>query len=134
MIPLYIVSERYTPETGCNMATQQMEREELYPLLFEPFYKEVLWGGTKLSSVLNRELPLDAGPIGEAWDICDRPGLESTVINGPLAGTSIHRLVQVFGQDFVGAQFRESRFPIIVKIIDAGKQLSLQVHPGKESA
>lgn len=115
------------------MVRQQIEHGDLYPMLFEPVYKAVLWGGTKMSQVLNRNVPVDSGPIGEAWDICDRPGVESAVINGPLAGYSIHRLVQLFGQDFVGASFRGSRFPVMVKIIDAGKKLSLQVHPGESS-
>ena len=116
------------------MTKQQIERGDLYPLLFEPVFKKVLWGGTKLSSVLNRKVPAESEPIGEAWDICDRPELESSILNGPLAGVSIHRMVQLFGQDFVGATFRGARFPVMVKIIDAGKQLSLHVHPGEEAA
>ncbi len=115
------------------MSRQQIERADLYPMLFEPIYKEVLWGGTKMTSVLKRNVPTVFTSIGEAWDICDRPGVESTVINGSLAGMSLHRLVQLFGQDFVGASFRGARFPVMVKIIDAGKQLSLQVHPGENA-
>ena len=62
-----------------------IEKERLYPLLFEPVYKQVFWGGTKLASVLGRPIPSDAGPIGEAWEICDRPEVETAVLNGVLA-------------------------------------------------
>jgi len=106
-----------------------IEKDELYPLIFEPVYKEVMWGGNKLSTVLNRELPPTAEPIGEAWEICDRPEVESVVANGPLAGANIRQIIEHYGKDFVGSSFRGGRFPLLVKIIDAGKRLSLQVHP-----
>lgn len=105
------------------------EKDELYPFLFQPFYKSVLWGGKRLRTVLNRPLDPDAGPIGEAWDIADRPDAESKVENGPLAGVTIRQLIEWFGCDFVGSNFAGGRFPLLVKIIDSEKNLSLQVHP-----
>lgn len=108
-----------------------IEKERLYPLLFEPVYKQVFWGGTKLASVLGRPIPSDAGPIGEAWEICDRPEVETAVLNGCLGGVSIHQLVLEYGRDFVGSSFRGGRFPLLVKLIDAGRRLSLQVHPSE---
>ena len=64
-------------------------KDDLYPLLFEPAYKQVFWGGEKFRSVLKRPLPEDLPPLGEAWDICDRPNFSSPVLNGPLAGSTI---------------------------------------------
>ena len=81
-------------------------KEELYPFLFEPYYKTVLWGGTRIKTVLNRPLPDDADHVGEAWDICDRPGMESKVINGSLAGTTIHQLIEWYGAELVGSGFK----------------------------
>lgn len=107
----------------------QFSKDDLYPLLFEPMYREVVWGGTKLASVLGRPIPPDHEPIGEAWEICDREGAESEVVNGKLAGVTIRELVSRLGAEFVGASFRGGRFPLLVKIIDAGQRLSLQVHP-----
>ena len=104
-------------------------KEELYPFLFEPYYKTVLWGGTRIKTVLNRPLPDDADHVGEAWDICDRPGMESKVINGSLAGTTIHQLIEWYGAELVGAGFKGGRFSLMVKIIDSNQNLSLQVHP-----
>ena len=104
-------------------------KEELYPFLFEPYYKTVLWGGTRIKTVLNRPLPDDADHVGEAWDICDRPGMESKVINGSLAGTTIHQLIEWYGAELVGAGFKGGRYPLMVKIIESKHNISLQVHP-----
>ncbi len=109
------------------------DKDELYPLLFEPLYKEVMWGGTQLASKLNRPIPKDGPAIGEAWEICDREGFSSLVANGPLAGTSLHELVSSYGKEFVGHRFNGGHFPLLVKLIDAGKRLSLQVHPNEEA-
>lgn len=106
-----------------------IEKDELHPLIFEPVYKEVMWGGRKFSSILKRELPETSEPIGESWEICDRPEVESVVSNGALAGAGIRELMEHYGEDFVGRHFRGGRFPLLVKLIDAGKRLSLQVHP-----
>lgn len=107
------------------------EKEDFYPLLFESFYKKVLWGGTKLASVLKRPVTEDMGPIGEAWDICDRPGMESLVINGSMTGATLHELIECAGADLIGPKYQGGRFPLIVKIIDAKKNLSMQVHPSE---
>ena len=107
------------------------DKDELYPLLFEPLYKEVMWGGTQLASKLNRPILSDGPPIGEAWEICDREGFSSSVANGPLAGTTLHELVAGCGKEFVGHRFSGQYFPLLVKLIDAGKRLSLQVHPNE---
>jgi len=107
-----------------------IEKENLYPLLFKPVYKEVMWGGNNLEKVLRRELPAERkGPVGESWEITDRPEGVSVVENGPLKGTTLSELVQYFGSDLIGAKYDGGSFPLLVKIIDAGKRLSLQVHP-----
>lgn len=109
-------------------------KEQLYPLLFNPIYIEVVWGGGMLKSHLKRKLPKTKVPIGESWDISDREGAESIVSNGPLKGQSIRKLVEYYGKDLVGASFHGGRFPLLVKLIDAGKRLSLQVHPDAAAA
>lgn len=111
-----------------------LEKEKLYPLKFEPVYKEVFWGGSKLRSALGRPLEDSAFPIGEAWDIADRGNVNSEVVNGPLTGTTLAELVAHFGCDFVGKNYSGGPFPVMVKIIDAAKRLSLHVHPGETYA
>ena len=106
-----------------------IEKDELYPLLFQPIYVNVVWGGTMLSSYLGRELPQTEVPVGESWEISDRDGAESIVSNGELKGLAIGKLIEYYGKSLLGENFRGGRFPLLVKLIDAGKRLSLQVHP-----
>jgi len=105
--------------------------EELYPLKMKPFLSERVWGGTKLAAY-GKEIP-PGGHIGESWEISGhRDGL-STVADGPLSGKSIPELISEFGADLLGTCVSaEKPFPLLVKILDAGAQLSVQVHPSDE--
>ena len=112
-----------------------LSKDDLYPLLFGPMYRRTPWGGTKLARVLNRELPPEEGPYGEAWDICDREGVESTVSNGPLAGKTLHEVCTMAGPSYlIGDMTSATRFPLIVKILDTGERLPLQVNPDMNAA
>ena len=57
----------------------------LYPLTFHPIFKERVWGGREMERLYGKKLPPGA-PIGESWEISDRPGDASVIANGPLAG------------------------------------------------
>ncbi len=109
-----------------------LEKTELYPLLFEPVYKDVLWGGTGMHPILNRPFPPDFPPVGEAWDICDRPNVSSAVINGPLAGITLDELLKQYGSALAGRGYRTGMpFPVMVKIIATAKPMSIHVHPNE---
>jgi len=110
-----------------------LDKDELYPLLFGSSYKQVLWGGHRLAEKYGRPLPQDGPPVGEAWEICDRPEFESLVTNGPLKDVTLHELITAYGRDFVGHSFQGGRFPILVKLLDAEKRVSLQVHPDENA-
>jgi mannose-6-phosphate isomerase len=102
------------------------------PLKFIPAYQERIWGGTLMSELLKRRLPSDVR-IGEAWEISDRNGAESVVAEGPLAGVPLSALVRHYGRALVGGKAPDAeRFPLLVKLIDAGERLSLQVHPDEQ--
>jgi mannose-6-phosphate isomerase len=101
------------------------------PLSFRPVYKNVLWGGRRFER-WRSDLP--AGPVGESWDLADHQGGMSVVESGPLAGTSLHELADRFGEELVGRGFRGGTFPIMIKLIDATDQLSVQVHPDDDLA
>ena len=107
-------------------------KTKLYPLLFEPAYKQVFWGGSKLRTVLHRDLPEDSPAIGEAWEICDRPNISSEVVNGPLAGVTLRELVERYGSELVGKTYTGGPFPLMVKLLDAAQPISIQVHPTEE--
>lgn len=101
----------------------------LYPLVFRPIFKERVWGGAKLKQFYNKSLP-SAGPIGESWEISDRPGDVSIIDNGPLTGKDLHWLVQHHAQEVIGeSSLQNGRFPLLIKILDCQQKLSLQVHP-----
>ena len=106
------------------------ERSLLYPFLFHPIFKERVWGGRRLETLYGKTLPPGV-PIGESWEVSDRPGDESVIANGPLAGKSLRWLMQAHGGDVLGAAraAADNRFPLLCKILDARDTLSVQVHP-----
>jgi mannose-6-phosphate isomerase len=106
----------------------------LYPLTFEPIFKERIWGGRNLASLYAKSLPPERR-IGESWEISDRPGDESIIGNGPLRGKTLHWLMEQRPEKLLGPrQKMPSRFPLLIKIIDARETLSLQVHPPADKA
>jgi len=106
-----------------------MDQIQLYPLRFEPIYQYRLWGGRRLASLLSGPLPGDE-PIGEAWLLSDRSDHQSLVANGPLKGQSIGQLMGQFREQLMGKlASRFSRFPLLLKFLDAHEMLSVQVHP-----
>jgi mannose-6-phosphate isomerase len=107
----------------------------LYPLLFEPRFKERVWGGRMLETLYGKPLPAGV-PIGESWEISDRPGDESVIANGSLAGQTLHQLMTSCGGDVLGAAAPAAgdRFPVLCKILDAREVLSVQVHPPERAA
>jgi len=106
----------------------------LYPLTFRPIFKERVWGGRNLERLYGKNLPVGA-VIGESWEVSDRPGDVSVVLNGPLAGKDLHWLVDNFHTNLLGdAKLEAGRFPLLIKLLDARDVLSLQVHPPADKA
>ena len=103
---------------------------EIYPLRFEPIYKERLWGGQKLREVLGKEA--SGANLGESWEISGVAGNASVVSNGPYAGRSMVELLEAYPEALLGkavyARFGNA-FPILIKFIDARLDLSIQLHP-----
>lgn len=101
----------------------------LYPLTFRPIFKERIWGGRKLQQLYEKALPPSV-PIGESWEISDRPGDVSVIANGPLEGRTLRWLMENHAADLLGtAKPIKGRFPLLIKILDAEEILSVQVHP-----
>lgn len=98
-------------------------------LHFQPIYQERVWGGRVLESFLGRKLPAGA-PIGESWELVDRPEAQSVVVNGARAGKSLHELMTSHAGEIMGPGWKGGRpFPILVKWLDCRDRLSVQVHP-----
>ena len=101
----------------------------LYPFTFQPIFKQRVWGGRELERLYHKPLPPGL-PIGESWEISDRPGDVSVIANGPLAGKDLRWLMEQHAAEVLGgASPRRDRFPLLIKILDAQAKLSLQVHP-----
>jgi mannose-6-phosphate isomerase len=95
---------------------------------------ERIWGGRKLAELFKKKLPSNK-PIGESWEIVDRPEAQSIVANGPLKGATLHELWSQDRIDIFGPVPDAPRFPLLIKLLDAQEKLSLQVHPpGKIAA
>lgn len=106
-----------------------------YPLKFKPILKEKIWGGEKLKKILNKET--DKTNVGESWEISDVQGDVSVVMNGSLSGRSLSELIAEYKGELVGEKvYREfgTKFPLLIKFIDAAQPLSIQLHPNDELA
>jgi mannose-6-phosphate isomerase len=104
----------------------------LYPLHLEPIYQYRIWGGRRLGDILTEPLP-DDDPIGEAWILSDRDDHASRVANGSLKGQTIGQLLEHWPDQLMGKlSGRFSRFPLLLKFLDAHEMLSVQVHPTDE--
>lgn len=98
-------------------------------LRFQPLYQERVWGGRALESALGRALP-GSNPIGESWEVVDRPEAQSVVVGGSQAGRSLREIIAQHTADVMGPKWTATKpFPILVKWLDCRERLSLQVHP-----
>jgi mannose-6-phosphate isomerase len=105
----------------------------LYPLRFEPVLKRYLWGGRRLEAVLGKSLP-PGDDYAESWEIADHPAGQSVVAAGPLKGATLQELVAQHGSELLGKHAPQPRFPLLFKLLDAQKVLSVQVHPTDAAA
>lgn len=108
----------------------------LPPILrFAPAYFERIWGGTLMRDVLGMPVPTDK-VIGEAWLVSDHPHCESVVAEGAMAGATLRELVRDYAEELLGDALPTptGRFPLLLKLIDAGDLLSVQVHPDDAAA
>jgi mannose-6-phosphate isomerase len=95
------------------------------PLRLRPWLRPMPWGGAALYDLLR--LPAQNEPVGEAWLVCDHPLHASVVASGPRAGRSLTELVHEDAVALLGTP--ANRFPLLIKILDARQNLSVQVHP-----
>ena len=98
-------------------------------LRLKPLYQDRVWGGRGLETALGRVLP-PARPIGESWEIVDRPEAQSVIVGGEFDGQSLRQVIATQAAEVMGPQWpAEKPFPILVKWLDCKERLSLQVHP-----
>ena len=100
----------------------------LYPLRFRPIPRRYLWGGRRLATSLGKKVPPGEN-WAESWEIVDLGPDQSVVEFGPLAETTLGRLVRERGSELLGRHHPLPRFPLLLKFLDAAATLSVQVHP-----
>ncbi|MBQ9982230.1 MAG: class I mannose-6-phosphate isomerase [Oscillospiraceae bacterium] len=103
------------------------------PLLLTPAFKDYIWGGTKLRSIFNKKC--DFEKVAESWELsCHKDG-NSVISNGEYAGKTLSEYIKIHGSSVLGKNCeRFENFPVLIKLIDAKDNLSVQVHPDNEYA
>lgn len=107
----------------------------LYPLLFEPNLHSLVWGGNRLRTY--KGLEPSEEPIGESWEVSAVPTSTSKISNGVWRGRDLTEAINEYPEAILGRKVNEKyhgRLPLLVKFIDAKKDLSIQVHPNDEMA
>lgn len=105
--------------------------DRIYPLTFEPVLRDYLWGGRNLERLYGRRLP--PGITAESWEISGHPTGPTCVAAGAWQGRPLPEVLAALGEELVGSRSRAmltvGRFPLLVKLLDAEQDLSVQVHP-----
>lgn len=102
-------------------------------LKLEPAFKDYIWGGTKLRDVYNKNC--DYEKVAESWELsCHKDG-NSTVATGEDKGLTLAQYIEKYGKGILGTDCEKfESFPILIKLIDAKDNLSVQVHPNNDYA
>ena len=108
---------------------------KLYPFLFEPNLHTIVWGGKRLRPY--KGLEASDEPIGESWEVSAVPSSTSIIRNGEFAGKDLNSVIRQAPARILGGKVARKyggALPLLVKFIDAEKDLSIQVHPNDEMA
>ena len=105
----------------------------MLPVKLKPAFKDYLWGGTRLRDDFGKDCDLEK--IAESWELsCHKDG-NSVIANGEYAGKTLADYIELRGKTVLGSNCqRFEQFPILIKLIDAKDNLSVQVHPNNEYA
>ncbi len=108
----------------------------IYPLTFTPQLRNYIWGGRNLEKLYRRSLP--PGIVAESWEISGHPTAATVVDRGAWQGQSLPQVLLALGEKLVGTRaqwaLQRHKFPLLVKLLDANRNLSVQVHPRDEYA
>lgn len=104
----------------------------IYPIKMNPVFKDYIWGGTLLKTKYGKKSPYDI--TAESWEIAVHKDGASFAINGEYAGKNISEIEKDMGELLIGSLNRNKKFPLMLKLIDAKDNLSVQVHPDDKYA
>lgn len=103
------------------------------PFLLKPSAKDYLWGGNRLNQEFTKNIDLE--PLAETWECSTHPNGPSVVASGQYKGLLLSDVLKLH-PEYLGShpQSENGQIPILIKFIDANKDLSVQVHPSDEYA
>lgn len=104
----------------------------LYPMILNPVLKEYLWGGTNLKDKYGKQTEKET--IAESWELSCHPEGISTIANGVCKGMELTDYIIKNGHAVLGSNVDQAGLPVLIKLIDAADNLSIQVHPGDSYA
>lgn len=103
------------------------------PVKLSAVFKDYLWGGTKLKTEFGKRSDLET--VAESWELSTHKDGQSMIASGEDSGLSLSEYIDRYGRELLGTNAeRFDYFPILIKLIDAKENLSIQVHPGDEYA
>ena len=109
-----------------------MEESRKYePLRLKPCLRSYLWGGTRLREEYHKT---GAGIIAESWELSVRSDGPTLIDSGAHCGESLADILRADPVGMAGTRCGVAPFPLLIKLIDAQKDLSVQVHPSDASA
>lgn len=114
-----------------------MNNDKLYPMLFAPNLHRIVWGGDRIAKWKGVDDGKDLTCVGESWEVSAVPSSTSVIANGAHAGRLLTEVIDEFPHEILGkavAEKYDGKLPLLVKFIDAKKDLSIQVHPNDEMA
>jgi mannose-6-phosphate isomerase len=109
----------------------------MYPLKFEKFLVEKVWGGHKFNEILNIKVPNKNSLYGESWEISTRAEGTLKIINGKFEGKTLAEVIEIYKEQILGEKIWKKfkgNFPLLIKYLDINDKLSVQVHPDDEYA
>ncbi|MGL4676423.1 MAG: type I phosphomannose isomerase catalytic subunit [Brevinema sp.] len=104
---------------------------KLYPMIFSSIFKEKIWGGRALQTVLGKDLPSQK-LYGESWEVSAHPNGLGIILNGEFQGKTLPDLLENHADTILGQTITEKYgklFPLLLKFLDINDKLSIQVHP-----
>ena len=102
------------------------------PMLLKPVGKDNLWGGNRLKTEFHKDISIS--PLAETWECSAHPDGPSTIVNGEFAGSTLDIVLKKHPELLGTKTDKRYGLPILVKFIDAKRDLSIQVHPDDEFA
>ena len=102
------------------------------PFLLHPASKDYLWGGTRLNDDFSKNIPSDV--IAETWECSTHPSGVSIAASGEWVGMPLDEILRAHPEYLGEHAYGGTDLPVLVKLIDAKRDLSIQVHPSDEFA